>query len=526
MSGAAWAFTTTAMSNWHPITWLSHMADVQMFGLDPRGHHLTNVIIHAATAMMMFLLLANITGTLWQSFVVAALFAVHPLHVESVAWVAERKDVLSALLLMLTLHFYARYVKKLGYTWYFSSLFSYTTGLMTKPMLVTLPLVMLLLDYWPLNRFDDKRALKDSTSYLSSGYSYFALVKEKTPFFLLSILSAIMTIYAQRSGGSIASLTKVPVVLRIENALIAYIKYIGLMFWPHDLAILYPFPRAVPVWQVISAGCLLVSLSMAVIFFRRQYPYLITGWFWYLITLLPVIGLVQVGSQALADRYTYIPLTGLFICCCWLIPDALKGLRHRQLILMSMTGLVFTALTLGTWHQLGYWKNDLSLYRHTIAVTSNNYLILNNYGSALEEVGNFDEAITMFRESLSVKPDHPEALYNMGRLYLVDLKRPSDAIPLLASAIAVKPDYIDAYVNLGAAYLNLGLFNEAVLLLERANKISVNRADSHFNLAIAYTRLGNIDSAWREYDTLRRIDPIMAQRLEDFIYSSYPLGAK
>ena len=521
-AGFAWAFTTTAMSNWHPLTWLSHMADVQMFGLDPRGHHLTSVCIHAVAALLLFLLLARITGALWQSFAVASLFALHPLHVESVAWVAERKDVLSSLFWLLTLLFYARFVKKAGYAWYFCALLSYIAGLMIKPMLVTLPLVMLLLDYWPLNRFAGKEAPPESRALSGMRSTLVSLVWEKIPFFLLSVLSVVITIYGQQKGGAMLSLDKLPVGLRIENALIAYIKYIVLMIWPHDLAILYPFSRSFPLWQAIGAGVLLVLISLVVVRWRLRFPYLVTGWFWYLITLLPVIGLVQVGSQALADRYTYIPLTGLFILLCWLIPDLMRGWRHRQVMLGVLAGVVIVALTSVTWRQLGYWKDNISLYRHTLAVTTGNYLILNNYAAALEEEGNIEDSMAMFRLALSIKPDHAEALYNLGRLYLADLDRPQEALPLFVRAIAVKPDYMDAYVNLGAAYNNLGRYNETVLLLEQANKIAVDRADSHNNLAIAYARLGNMSAAWRELEVVRRLDSVMAQRLEDFMNSSRP----
>jgi protein O-mannosyl-transferase len=525
-AGFSWAFTTTAMSNWHPLTWLSHMVDVQMFGLDPRGHHLTSVVIHAASVLLLFLLLAWISQTLWQSFAVAALFALHPLHVESVVWVAERKDVLSSLFWLLTILFYARFVKKRGNSSYICALLFFMAGLMTKPMLVTLPLVMLLLDYWPLNRFGDMQSGKLNPTFLNRCIFLLTLVKEKVPFLLLSLLSAIVTIYVQHKGGSIVSLDREPVELRIGNALIAYIKYIGLMFWPHDLAVLYPFPSSLPLWQPIGAGCLLVTLSLAVIFLRKRFPYLITGWFWYLVTLLPVIGLVQVGSQALADRYTYIPLTGLFILCCWLITDLMKGWRHRQVMLGVLAGVVIVTLTSVTWRQIGYWKDNLSLYQHTLAVTTGNFLILNNFATALEEQGRFDESMAMFQQALNIKPDHAEALYNLGRLYLQDLNRPQEALQFFARAIAVKPDYTDAYVNMSVAYNNLGQYKETVRLLEQVNKTVGDRADSHNNLAIAYIRLGNMSAAQRELETVRRLDFLMSLRLEDFIKSSRAAGGR
>lgn len=525
-AGFTWAFTTTAMSNWHPLTWLSHMADVQLFGLDPRGHHLTSVAFHTASALLLFLLLTRITGALWQSYVVAALFALHPLHVESVAWIAERKDVLSFFFWLLTLLCYARFVKKPGYAWYVCALLSFSAGLMTKPMLVTLPLMLLLLDYWPFNRFDKTQTAIKNPTFLGTCSSFLVLAKEKIPFFLMSVVSAVITMYCQSRGGSIVSLDKVPVALRFENALVAYIKYIGLMIWPHDLAILYPFPKSISLWQPIGAVVLLVLISLVVVRLRHRFPYLVTGWFWYLVTLLPVIGLIQVGSQALADRYTYIPLIGLFILLCWLLPDLLQGLRHRLFILGTVSGIVIAVLTFVTWRQIGYWKDDLSLYRHTLAVTTGNFLILNNYAVALNEQGRIDDAMATFRQALSIKPDHAEALYNFGRLYLQDLNNPQLAVPLFARAIAVKPDYIDAYNNLGVAYNSLGQYNETVRLLEQVNKTAGDRADIHNNLAIAYTMIGNMTAAWRELEAVRRLDPLMSRRLEDFMNSRRPAGGR
>jgi tetratricopeptide (TPR) repeat protein len=322
------------------------------------------------------------------------------------------------------------------------------------------------------------------------------------------------------------SLVKVPVALRIENALVAYIKYIGLMIWPHDLAILYPFPASLPLWQPVGAGILLILISVVVIRLRQRYPYLITGWSWYIITLLPVIGLVQVGSQSLADRYTYIPLTGLFIACCWLIPDIMQGWRNRQIIIGALAGVIIIILTSVTCRQLSYWKDSLSLYRHTIDVTTDNFLILNNYATSLEEQGKIDEAMAMFQLALSIKPDHAEALYNFGRLYLTELNSPPDAMALFVRAIAVRPDYIDAYINLAVAYNNLGRYTETVALLEQVNKASGDRADLHNNLAIAYTQLGNVNAAWRELEAVRRLDLPMSQRLEDFMNSPRPTGGR
>ncbi len=508
-AGVAWAFTSTAMSNWHPLTWVSHMVDVQLFGLNPAGHHLMSVGLHALCALLLFLLLTRVTGAVWRSFVVAALFALHPLHVESVAWVAERKDVLSCFFWLLTILAYSYYVKRPGKKWYLTTLICFILGLMAKPMVVTLPLVLLLLDYWPFNRFATANGQTQEPAPMEH---FFALLKEKVPFFLLSALSAAVTIYGQHKGGALATLVKVPADLRIENALVSYIKYIVLMFWPHDLAMLYPFPKSIPLWQAIGSAFLLGAVSLAVVRFRKRFPYLLTGWFWYLITLLPVIGLIQVGGQALADRYTYIPLTGLFIICCWLLPDLLGGWRYRNATVACMAGLVISSLAAVTWHQLGYWKDSITLYRHTIAVTSDNYLILNNYGSALDERGDLAGAYGMFRETLRVNPRSAMAYNNLGALF-VRWGNYADAAEFYGRALEITPDNALALSGMGKALAGLGRFDEAIWHYERALKNEPDNADTHLNLAILLLKTGRHDEAMSHFETTLRLEPGSAKAL-------------
>jgi tetratricopeptide (TPR) repeat protein len=332
------------------------------------------------------------------------------------------------------------------------------------------------------------------------------LVKEKVPFFLLSALSAIITIYGQHHGGAMATLEKVPVVLRIENALISYIKYIALMFWPHDMAILYPFPKLLPLWQVIGAGLLLTVISLAVMRYRKRFPYLVTGWFWYLITLLPVIGFIQVGGQALADRYTYIPLTGLFIVICWLIPDLMQGWRHREAVLAALAGLAFSALTAVTWHQLGYWKDNLSLYRHTLAVTTDNYLILNNYGIALDEKGNLAGAYGYFRETLRVNPRSLSAYNNLGALWVRWGNFP-EAIKEYALALEIDPNYALARSGMGKAMAGMGRYDEAIWQYQEALRIDPSLTETRLGLAILLMKTGRREEALRHFDTALRLDP-------------------
>lgn len=496
-ANVAWAFTSTSMSNWHPLTWLSHMADVQFFGLDPRWHHLTSVLMHAGAVFVLFLLLDGMTGALWPSFCAALLFAIHPLHVESVAWVAERKDVLSCLFGLISLSCYARYVKTPGPRWYLAALLFFVASLLSKPMLVTLPLVLLLLDYWPLGRYG---------SDTGGTFPLLRLVREKIPFFVLSAVSSIITVYSQQKGGAMATLDKVPVGARVENALIAWVKYIFLMVWPRDLAMLYPFPKRLELWQAVAAGLFLVLVSVAVVRYRRRFPYLLTGWFWYLITLLPVIGLVQVGGQAMADRYTYIPLIGLFVVCCWGIPDLMQGWQHRQVALAVLAPLVFSLLTAATWQQLGYWKNDFTLYRHTLDVTTDNYLILNNMGIALDAQGNHAEAYGYFRDAVRANPRSAMGYSNMGTLDL-GWGKLDEAVQNYTKALEIAPYHLQARAGMGKTLAALGRFEEAAWQLQEALKIDPSFASAHQNLALVLMKLGKNSAAQAHYEDALRLDP-------------------
>lgn len=406
-----WAFTSVHSANWHPITWLSHMADVQIFGMHPFGHHLTNVFIHSVSALLLLLLLFRVTGSIWQSSIVATLFALHPLHVESVAWVAERKDVLSAFFGFITLIFYSEYVKKLKTRMYIFALIFYILGLMSKQMLVTLPIVMLLMDFWPLDRYRPVEREQMLGQFIRRGRD---LIKEKIPFFACGLLAGFVTLYAQNKFGAIKSLYEQSFELRVENALISYVKYIIKTLWPSDLAVLYPFPSSFPLWQVIASMIFLLLASAASIRFGRRYPYLPVGWFWYLVTLLPVIGLIQVGHQSMADRYSYIPITGLFIIIVWGVSDLTKCLQHRIAILATLSVVILITLTALTWHQLGYWRNNISLYQHTLQVTTGSYLIHYNLGLAFAETGQIDAAIQEYQKALQMKPNYANARYDLG----------------------------------------------------------------------------------------------------------------
>ena len=500
-----WAFTSLdeVTGNWHPITWLSHMADVQFYGMNPRGHHLTSVVIHAISSLLLLLFLFRCTGSLWQSSFVAALFALHPLHVESVAWVAERKDVLSAFFWLLTLLFYAEYVAKRKPALYLLSLFSFVLGLMAKPMLVTLPIVMLLMDFWPLQRY--RHGGEELGECRVSG-RITACIKEKIPFFIFSFLSAVITIYAQNKGGAIKSLDVIPIGLRTENALLAYIKYIAKTLWPRNLAVLYPLSPSIPLWQAIGSLLVLLFFSAAVIRARHRRPYLVAGWFWFLVTLVPVIGLIQVGCQSMADRYTYIPVIGLFIIVAWGAADLTRNLRHQKVVLALLAGVVISASAALTWQQLGYWRDNISLFRHTLQITDGNYLINNNLGIALAEKGDLDAAIREYQTALGINPNYADAHYNLGNAF-IKKRDPDAAVREYRETLLINPNHADAHYSLGAALANKGDLDAAIREYRVALRLNPNDAKALTNLGVALANEGNLDAAIQEFQEVLRISP-------------------
>jgi tetratricopeptide (TPR) repeat protein len=447
-----WAFGSVDAGNWHPVTWLSHMADVQLYGLDPRWHHLTSVVVHALSATLLMLLLCRLTGSLWQGAFIAALFALHPLHVESVAWVAERKDVLSAFFGFLTLLLYSEYRVRRNPVLYEFALYSFILGLMSKPMLVTLPLVMLLMDLYPLDR--SRQEVRDCTGFA-------ALVKENIYFFACALMSCAVTVYAQHSGGAVVGFNAMPFQPRVENAVVAYMKYIGKTLYPHDLALLYPLQPSFPLWQVAGSSLALVAISLAAVGFRRRCPYLAFGWFWFLVTLVPVIGIVQVGSQSMADRYSYIPITGLFVIAACGTADLTKGMHHREIVLSLVAGIILTASAMATRQQLCYWRDSVTLYRHTLQVTSDNYMLHYNFGNFHSDNGDINSAIREYREALRIRPGFMNARNNLG----IALGRKGDldaAIITFKGAIGDDPGFTDAYLNLGIALGKKGDIDAAI----------------------------------------------------------------
>lgn len=498
-----WAFGINEhVGFWAPLMTLSHMLDVQMYGLRPWGHHLTSVLLHAINGVLVFLVLRKTTGATWRSLCVAALFALHPLRVESVAWVCERKDVLSTMFWMLALWAYARFAEEVGVPggrsrrFYVLALGFFVLGLMSKPMLVTVPCVMLLLDYWPLKRWGKESAR--------------GLVAEKLPFFVLSALVSAVTLKAKADVEAVESLASLPLLARAENAVVSYARYLGATFWPVDLCVLYPHPGHWPLLTVLGCGLLLLAVSGVAVHQRGRRPYLAVGWFWYLGTLVPVIGLVQSGVQSMADRFTYVPSIGVLVLLTWGVCEWTQRCRRRALVLSLAAAALLTACLALTQRQIGIWADSETLFRHAISVTSNNYVAHCNLGEALTRKGRIDDAIREFEESLRIKPDFAYAHYNLG-IVLGRKGRIDDAIGEYQAALRFRPNYAQAYHNLGATQGRLGRFDEAIRLLREALRIRPDYASAHANLGVALGHQGRLDEAIGHLQEAVRLDPDSAE---------------
>ena len=503
--GARWAFTTGTGANWFPLTWLSHMTDVSLFGLDASGHHTTNLLLHVANTLLLFLLFRKLTGEEGKSAWVAALFAVHPAHVESVAWVAERKDLLSGLFWLATTLAYASWVRRRGTGRYTLMLALFAAGLMSKPMLVSLPLTLLLLDAWPLRRLGEEGDLREFLCLSSGGRP--GLVLEKAPLFLMAAASSTVTFLVQRAGGAVRSLEAFPFPIRVANALVAYVRYLGMLVWPHRLAVFYPHPGAsLSAAVVVAAACFLLALSAAAFALRRKAPYLFTGWFWFLITMLPVIGLVQVGYQALADRYTYIPFIGLFVAVAWGVPALLRRWRPARLAVRAAAVVSVAALALGAAAQLRYWRNSESLYRRTLEVTKNNSTIENNLGDFYNDALKPEKALPYLTDAQRIKPDAPEIHNNLGRsLYI--LGRYGDAEQHFRRALTLNPQDAITLNNLARVRFVQGDVAGAVGLYRAAAAKKPDVADVRVRLGIALFLEGNGPAAREQFERASRLEP-------------------
>ena len=480
-----WAFTTCHASNWHPLTWLSHMLDYELYGLNPMGHHWTSLQIHLINTLLLFFILQYMTGAIWKSAFVATLFALHPQHVESVAWVSERKDVLSAFFGMLTISAYIIYVKKRNLLRYSMVFIFLSLGLMTKPMLVTLPFVLLLLDFWPLKRL--KLSLNQTPALL-------VLIKEKIPLLVPVVISSILTLIAQQNV-ALKTLEMFPLQTRIANALISYASYICKAIWPLHLTIFYPHQgNSISLWYVFGSGLMIAGSLFIAVNTSKKYPYITTGLLWFFITLFPVIGIIQVGDQAMADRYTYIPLIGIFIILAWGGSDLLKKWTNKKIIPAILAMSVLLVLTTQSFHQAAHWKNSSTLFENAIKVTENNWLAHNNLGIALFSEGKLDKAIYHYKKALNIKPDTLRAIKNLG-LAMFDKGNLKDAFQYFNKAIVINPEDWDAHYKLGCILVKQDKFNEAIRYFSEVIRINPGYAPAYNEIGIILAQKGKLQKS-------------------------------
>jgi Flp pilus assembly protein TadD len=508
-----WAFTSFHAGYWIPVTWLSLMLDFELYGLNPGGYHLTNVFLHLLNGFLLFLVLQRMTRAAWQSGMVAALFLLHPLHVESVAWITERKDVLSTLFWLLSILAYARYVERPLLARYMLVCVIFALGLMAKPMLVTLPFLLLLLDYWPLRRFQAEPSHgADLQAASGSGLTreksvILRLLVEKLPLFMLATAASVVTIYSQQSWNAVKTTDLFPLASRFANALVSYVSYIGKMFWPANLAVLYPHPvSSIPSWQIVAAALLLICISVAVIRAAHRYPYLLVGWFWYLGTLVPVIGLVQAGDQAMADRFTYVPLIGLFIAISWGVHDLAAIWPRRRYFFALLTTILMLALMICTHQQLRYWRTTSTVFLHTLDVIDARFL-----GDFLKQgLFSLDEAIAHYSQPRTPKPDLAVA-HNILGINLVQQGRVEEAISQFSQALEINPNFALAHNNLGALYARAGKLDEAVAHYRAALRIEPAHAKAQNNLGEVLQRQGELDEAVSCFSQALKTNPHYAE---------------
>jgi len=519
-----WALVTPVCGNWHPLTMMSHLLDCQLYGLDPGKHHLTSLLFHACNVVLAFLLFRRLTGAFWRSACVAALFAWHPLHVESVAWIAERKDVLSAFFGLLSLLAYVAYVRDVrqparpfyNSASYWLAWVCLALGLLCKPMLVTWPCLLLLLDFWPLQRLQPAR-LQPSSGGVDAASPATAtppapslnlrqLLIEKIPFFALAAALCVLTFLVQKSMGAMSALAHEPLAGRCENALISWCRYLEKTFWPVDLSIFYPYPGHWPLAWVLLSALFLGTISVLCWRVRQRQPLLLMGWGWFVGTLVPVIGLVQVGSQAMADRYTYLPSLGLFVLLVWAARDVSQRWPHQTLLAAAASLVVLLACGAVTRHQLAYWQNGETLFRHALQVTADNELDRNCLGHALMRAGRTDEAIDQFRNAVRLQPEAEEAHYNLGTALAAE-GQTNDAIHELSSAIQCQSKRSETYNNLAILLAARGQTNEANRNFQLALSFNPEDANSHFNYANFLAGGGDLKGAINEMQQTARLTP-------------------
>ena len=476
LNGLLWAFGSKYFGLWNPLVWLSFMADYQFYGLNAGGYHVTNLVLHILSVLLLFWLFCRMTGAVWKSAFVAAFFALHPLHVESVTWVSERKDVLSAFFWMLTLFMYVYYTEKPAIKRYLLILFSFVLALLSKPMVITLPVIMILLDYWPLNRFASQK-----------GNLLLWQLKEKLPFFMLSAAMIIITFYTPNEREAYTKI--ISLSDRLANAPVAFILYLMKTFFPHSMTIFYPFPSQIPVWKIVGSVLLIIMISAAAIAMVRRLPSLLVGWLWFVIMMIPVIGITRIGDFAMTDRYHYLPSIGISIMLAWGLTSFIKDKQTQNRVLFPAGIIALLFLALLTWKQCGYWQNSIELWQHALKVTDNNYMAHNNLASALLEKGETQQAIDHYQKAIAIN-HYPAAYYNTGVIYH-HLGRFQQAIEQFSQAIHEQPDYGAAHYNLGYIYHLMGRHQLALEQYNEAIRFMPEHAGAYNNRAFLYLNLGN-----------------------------------
>jgi protein O-mannosyl-transferase len=493
-----WAFTNFLSGNWHPLTWVSHLIDVEMFGLNAAGHHWTNLVFHILNSSLLFIVFNQMTQSMLRSVVLAALFAIHPLHAESVIWISERKDVLSTFFFMASIGFYYSYVKNKTKKYYLAVLISIILGLMSKAMLVTIPLVLLLLDFWPLNRALATTGKDNKDRYIIKiGHLrlYREILLEKVGFSIPVVASCFLTLFAQNEVGAVRTFDQVTLIYRLENAFISYVRYITHTVWPEKLAIYYPLDvQHINIAVAVSAGVVILAVSCLSLKYIRSKPYFFVGWFWYLGTLIPVIGLIQVGGQAMADRYTYIPLIGLFIIIVWGSSDLLKKIRYGNLIAICSALVILFLLTYQTFIQAGYWSDSRTLFKRAIDITENNYFAHNLLGRAYFDNNETDKAIAEYEQSIKISKYYEGSHINMA-IALHRKGKTIETISHLKQAFNINPESIVAMNNLSIAYMEMGMYEKAAYYLEKALKINPEKSRTNYLKAQVLLKMGKISES-------------------------------
>lgn len=517
-----WAFTTIVLSNWHPITLISHMMDWSLFGANAAGHHLVSLLLHIGAVIFLFLFLNKTTNNLWPSAFAAAFFALHPLRVESVAWAAERKDVLSMLFGMAALYAYAFYAESSKYSRYFICLILFALSLLSKPMLVTLPFLLLLLDYWPLKRWQ-KAIMAPVENRFKPAYR---LVWEKVPFLLLTIASSMTTFYAQNRGGAVSSAVILPFLMRLANAIVSYVGYLVKTFYPIKLAVFYPYQFSMPLLKVLFSTIILVIITFAVFYSIKKLPFLFVGWFWYLGTLIPVIGLVQIGSQSMADRYTYLPSIGISIMLAWGIPLLFWRINIREKILFPVAIAVLFSLSVLTWMQCGYWRNSITLFGHALSVTKDNYIAHSNYGLSLFTEGKVKQAIGHYNKAIALSQSHAAEFYTNRGIAYDHLGQHQRSLEDYNEAIRLKPDLVFAYNNRGNTYHKLGHHQLAINDYNKAIQLKPDDPVAYNNRGGAYYVLGQYQSAIDDCNKVIQLKPDYVDAYRNRAVAYFKMGDK